>query len=482
MNNSHNYIGGEWIPSIKGGTLERRNPADDADLIGTFPASGPEDAQAAVAAVEAGRAEWASTAPEKRMQVLDKAADLILGRVDDLARELTREEGKPIAAATMEWTRAAGNLRLYAGEAVRSRGETFPVNGGSLVCSIREPVGIVLVVTPWNFPVAIPSRKIGPALAMGNGVVYKPSEVTPLTGKRLVEILLEAGLPARAIALVQGRGPELGEALITASPVKAVTFTGSYATGCLIHQLAGPDKRLQLEMGGKNPCIVLEDADPARAAQIIAQGAFTLTGQACTATSRVLVSRDVYDAVVEQVVAKAKAVRVGSGLDPNVTMGPLATQDQYDKVREMIEVGRSEGLKMVFCAEDTDPPIPEQGFFVAPTVFVDVPNNSRLSQEEIFGPVVCLRRVNSYEEALEQANSVEYGLAASIVTKDMDRALAFAHDIEAGVVKVNSGTVGVAMSAPFGGIKHSSNQTYKEQAGHGVMDFYTTTKTVYLAP
>ena len=306
MSNSHNYIGGEWIPSIKGGTLERRNPADDADLIGTFPASGPEDAQAAVAAVEAGRAEWASTAPEKRMQVLDRAADLILGRVDDLARELTREEGKPIAAATMEWTRAAGNLRLYAGEAVRSRGETFPVNGGSLVCSIREPVGIVLVVTPWNFPVAIPSRKIGPALAMGNGVVYKPSEVTPLTGKRLVEILLEAGLPARAIALVQGRGPELGEALITASPVKAVTFTGSYATGCLIHQLAGPDKRLQLEMGGKNPCIVLEDADPARAAQIIAQGAFTLTGQACTATSRVLVSGDVYDAVVEQVVAKAK--------------------------------------------------------------------------------------------------------------------------------------------------------------------------------
>jgi aldehyde dehydrogenase (NAD+) len=481
MNPLANYIGGRWSAARDGATFERRNPADPSDLIGRFPASGPADAAAAVTAVDSARLAWAKTDPEKRQDVLERAADLITRRVDELARELTREEGKILSSATQEWRRAAANFRLYAGEALRTVGETFPTADATLVCSVREPVGIVLAITPWNFPVSIPSRKIAPALATGNGVIYKPSEMTPLSGQRMVEILLEAGLPEGVIALVQGRGAELGEALIKPAAVSAVTFTGSYQTGCRIHQTAGPDKRLQLEMGGKNPCIVLEDADPVRAAQIATQGAFSLTGQACTATSRVLVAGNVYDAVVQEIVTRAKAFRIGNGLDPQVTMGPLASEAQYRKVLEMIDVGRAEKLREAFGARQLEAPLPETGYFVAPTVFVDVPPQSRLSREEIFGPVVCVSRVAGYDEALRLANAVEYGLAASIVTRDMGRALAFARDIDAGVIKVNSATGGVSLLAPFGGLKHSSNQTNKEQAGHGVMDFYTRTKTVYLS-
>jgi len=274
MTDYKNFIGGKWVAAAQGKTFERRNPADNRDLIGHFPASDAEDARQAVEKLEQSRREWAAAAPEKRMQVLEKAADLITGRIDELARDLTREEGKTLSSAKTEWTRAAANLRLYAGDAIRIRGETFPVQS-TLVYSKREPVGIVLAITPWNFPVAIPSRKIGPALATGNGVIFKPSEVTPLTGQHFVEILLEAGVPEGAIALIQGFGANVGEPLITADAVKAVTFTGSYPTGSLIHRLAGPGKRLQLEMGGKNPCIVLEDADPKKAAQIIAQGRIT---------------------------------------------------------------------------------------------------------------------------------------------------------------------------------------------------------------
>lgn len=479
MTAHQNFVAGAWTPAAQGATFERRNPADQSDCIGVFPASAAEDAARAVTAVEAGRQEWATAGAEARMRVLERAADIIEKRAGDLAVELTREEGKTIASATTEWRRAAANLRLYAGEAVRTRGETFPVDG-SLVYTRREPVGVVLAITPWNFPVSIPSRKIGPALAVGNGVIFKPSEVAPLTGQRFVEILLEAGVPAGVIALLQGRGADLGEALVTPPEVKAITFTGSYPTGCLIHRLAGPDKRLQLEMGGKNPCIVLGDADPVRAGEIIARGAFALTGQACTATSRAIVVGGLYDEVVGEVVKRAAAVRLGNGLDPDVTMGPLATEAQHKKVLGMVDIGKGEGLILAFDGDDAGSG-EAGGFFVGPKVFVDVPDDSLLAQEEIFGPVVCLQRAESYEAAVETANSVEYGLAASIVTKDFARALDFAKDIDAGIVKVNSATGGVALSAPFGGIKHSSNQTYKEQAGHGVMDFYTTVKTVYLA-
>ncbi|HEY0270980.1 MAG TPA: aldehyde dehydrogenase family protein [Sphingomonas sp.] len=478
----HNFIDGAWCGAADGATYERRNPARGEDLIGLFPQSGRADVVKAASVLNTGWRKWAQTPAETRVEILNRAADIIVARADALGADLTREEGKTLGSAVMEWKRAAANLRLYAGEAVRTRGETYPA-GGQLVYSARAPLGVVAVITPWNFPISLPSRKIGPALATGNAVLYKPSEITPLTGRRFVEILLEAGIPDDAIALLQGGGAALGEAIVTAPEVKAVTFTGSYKVGAAIHGLAGPGRRLQLEMGGKNACIVMPDADPKRAAQIIVQGAFNLTGQACTATSRAIIVGDLHDAVVEQVVALARAMKVGDGTDKATQIGPMATKAQYDKVRWAIDTARSEGLTPVLAPDS----LPERGeadggFFASPTVFADVPPTSILAREEIFGPVLATHKAASYEEAVALANATDYGLAASIVTNDYKVIEAFARDIDAGIVKINSPTGGVSGTAPFGGIKNSSNQTYREQAGHGVMDFYTTTRTVYLAP
>lgn len=477
----HNFVAGQWSDALDGTTFERRNPAHGDDIIGDFPQSGSADVAAAAAALDKGWRGWAATAPETRVEILNRAADIILQRLDALATDLTREEGKTIGSAKMEWKRAAANLRLYAGEAVRTRGETYPVED-ALVYSVRQPLGVVLAITPWNFPVSIPSRKIGPALATGNAVLYKPSEAAPLTGRNLVEVLLEAGIPADAIALLHGGGAALGEALVEAPQVKAVTFTGSYAVGAAIHRAAGPGRRLQLEMGGKNACIVMPDADPDRAARIIAQGAFNLTGQACTATSRAIIVGDLHDTVIERVVAAAGKMVAGDGLDSATTMGPMATKAQYDKVRAAIARAKADGLKMVLGPDE----LPERseaegGFFIPPTIFGDVPHDSWLAREEIFGPVLAFHQVADYAEAIAIANDTDYGLAASIVTNDLKTIEAFSRDIDAGIIKVNSATGGVSGTAPFGGIKNSSNQAYREQAGHGVMDFYTSTRTVYLA-
>lgn len=477
----HNFIAGGWCGAADGGTFERRNPARGEDVIGLFPQSGAADVERACAHLEAGWPKWAATPHERRVEILNRAADLIMERIDAYARDLTREEGKTIGSARMEWTRAAANLRLYAGEAVRTRGETYP-SGEGLVYSVRAPLGVIAAITPWNFPVAIPSRKIGPALATGNAVLYKPSEITPLTGRNFVQALLDAGVPSEAIALIQGGGAELGQAIVTAPQVRAVTFTGSYAVGAAIHAAAGPGRRLQLEMGGKNACIVMPDADVARAATIIAQGAFNLTGQACTATSRAIVVGDNHDAIVERVAQIASGMTHGDGMDAATKMGPMATPTQYEKVREAIAAARAEGLEPILGAE----PLPaldgaHGGLFVSPTIFADVPASSMLARDEIFGPVLAFHRAADYEEAVALANATDYGLAASIVTNDYGTIERFARDIDAGVVKVNSATGGVSGAAPFGGIKNSSNQTYREQAGLGVMDFYTTSRTVYLA-
>ena len=479
MSNNENFIAGNWQPAALGKTFERRNPADTSDVIGTFPASGPQDVAAAIAGLTAGAAAWAKSSPEVRMQVLERMADLMLARIDELARDLTREEGKTLAEATNEVKRTAANFRLYAGEALRLRGETFPADGNQIVLTLRRPVGIVAAITPWNFPISIPARKIGPALAAGNAVIFKPAGLTPLLGQRLVELLLEAGLPPETIALVQGNGADVGEAIVAGA--NAITFTGSYATGCGIYALAGPERRTQLEMGGKNPCVVLEDADPDVAANVIARGAFGLSGQACTGTSRVLAVGSIYDKIVDRVAAKADAISVGNGLTSGVGMGPQASETQMKTVLRYIALGQEEGGRLIAGGARVSGDGFDNGWFVRPTVFADMPANARMQKEEIFGPVVGLQRIDDLDQALAMANDVEYGLAASLVTRDVGKVIEFADRIDAGIVKVNSPTTGVALTAPFGGIKHSSNQTYKEQAGHGVMDFYTSTKTVYLA-
>ena len=475
-----NLIGGVWAGSASGRTRERRNPANECEIVAVSPESDATDAHEAVSAVAAGYREWADRGPEARAAVLNRAADIMAAQADDLARELVREEGKTLAEALTETRRTPVNLRFYAGEALRLAGSTFATGDGSLVYTAREPVGVVVAITPWNFPLNIPSRKLGPALAAGNGVVFKPSEVTPLMGQRLVEALVDAGIPAGALALVHGGG-EIGAALVADRRVAAVTFTGSYDVGATIHRTVGPSQRCQLEMGGKNPVVVLDDADIDRAADIITRGAFGLSGQACTGTSRVIVHDAVHDALVDRLIEAARSRRVGDGLSDGVHMGPLATRAQLTKVRSYLELAAAEGAKLRAGDESLDEDL-AHGYFTRPVVLTDVEASSRLAQEEIFGPVLAVLRVASFDEAVAVANNTEYGLSAGIVTRDIGRALAFARNVDAGLVKVNQPTTGMAMNAPFGGLKNSSTQTFKEQAGDTMMHFYTVDKTVYVSP
>jgi aldehyde dehydrogenase (NAD+) len=345
------------------------------------------------------------------------------------------------------------------------------------VFTTRTPVGVVAAITPWNFPLNIPSRKLGPALAAGNGVVFKPSEVTPRSGQRLVEALVEAGVPAGALALVHGHA-EVGRALVADPRVGAVTFTGSTAVGEAIHSTVSASVRCQLEMGGKNALVVAEDADLDRAAGIIAKGAFGLSGQACTGTSRVIVFESVKEALLDRVMERAQAAVVGNGLDQGVTMGPLANRAQWDKYKDFVTSSGRTGARLEMPLRE---PQLDGGYFAHPAIFSEVEPDARLAQEEVFAPVLAFITVASYDEAVKVANNTIYGLSAGIVTSSMATAMSFARDIEAGVVKVNQATNGMAMNAPFGGVKMSSTQTYKEQAGSTMMHFYTTDRTVYFS-
>lgn len=475
-----NYIGGDWVWPASGGSFDRVNPARPDELVSVAPESGPQDVDDAIAHLAEHRHGWAATSPEKRADVLVAAADILARQAEDLAVELVREEGKTLAEARMETTRTPQNLRYFAGEALRMTGETYPTGDGSLVFSRREPVGVVAAITPWNFPLNIPSRKLGPALAAGNAVVYKPSEVTPLMGQRLVEALVQAGVPSGALALVHGHA-EVGRAMVANDEVSAVTFTGSTEVGTAIHEVTGVDVRTQLEMGGKNALVVLDDSDLDRAAAIISKGAFGLSGQACTGTSRVVVHEAVADELVRRIADVARGARVGNGLDDGVTFGPLANQAQLDKFHHYVNGGPAVGSTLVEPTDAYSAP-PGGGHFVRPTIFRDVDPLSALAQEEIFSPVLAFITVGSYDEAVRVVNNTRYGLSAGIVTSEISRAIQFSEDVATGLVKVNQATNGMAMNAPFGGMKHSSTQTFKEQAGASMMSFYTSDKTVYFTP
>ncbi|MFJ6096499.1 aldehyde dehydrogenase family protein [Williamsia muralis] len=476
-----NFIGGRWTPARSGATFERYNPANSDDLVGTFPSSDEDDVSAAVDGLVSGFAEWSCTAPEARAATLEAAADLLADRAESLVAELIREEGKTAAEARMEVGRTPMNLRFYAGEAVRSTGNTYPAPGQGLVYTVREPFGVIGAITPWNFPLNIPSRKIGPALAAGNTVLFKPSELTPLMGQRLVEALLDAGLPANAIALVHGDG-KAGAAVVADERVTAVTFTGSTEVGRRIHREVGPARRVQLEMGGKNPVVVLDDADLDKAAALIVKGAFGLSGQACTGTSRVIAAAAIHDELVRKVVALAEALTVGAGTAAGVAMGPLASQDQLAKFMHYVEVGKDEGAQLVSGGERLQHDEYSRGFFARPAVFTDTARDMRIVTEEVFGPLLAFQRAQSFDDAVELANATSFGLSASIVTGNLARATMFADRSRTGLVKINQPTTGMAMNAPFGGYKDSSTQTFKEQAGPTLMQFYQSEKTIYLNP
>jgi aldehyde dehydrogenase (NAD+) len=472
-----NFIDGRWLPAISGETFERRNPADQDDVVGTFPASGAADVHAAVDALDKAAPEWAATAPERRAAILESAAAHLESRSAELIAELVREEGKTTAEATMEVSRTPANLRFYAGEATRTTGDTYPAAGTGLVYTLREPVGIVAAITPWNFPLNIPSRKLGPALAAGNPVLFKPSEITPLMGQRLVEAMLAGGLPPTAIALVHG-GADAGAAMVADPRVAAVTFTGSTRVGRLIHREVGPDRRVQLEMGGKNPVVVAEDANLDAAAALIMKGAFGLSGQACTGTSRVIAVDAVHDELLERVIAKTEELTVGPGADASVDMGPLASAAQLETFLAYVRAGEDDGATL----RTGGTTMGRGGFFVRPAVFSDTTPTMRIVREEVFGPLLAFQRAVSLDDAVRLANATEYGLSAAIVTNDLAAATQFASRSKSGLVKINQPTTGMAMNAPFGGYKASSTQTFKEQAGASMMGFYTLEKTVYLNP
>ena len=477
METCKNLIGGEWVGASDHASFETRNPARADEVLAVFPsATAADTAQAVAAAAEAFPA-WAATPAPARGAILFKAAELLTERLDEVARTLTREEGKTLAEATGEVVRARDILRYYGGEGWRIGGDVLPANApNAMLYSRREPLGVVAAITPWNFPIAIPAWKIAPALVYGNAVVFKPASATPLTALRLVECLVDAGLPAGVLSLVTGSGSVVGGALAGDPVVRGLTFTGSHDTGSSIYARATEHyARVQLEMGGKNPTIVLDDADLGLAVKLAVMGGFSLTGQSCTATSRVIVEEGIADRFAAALAEAANALNVGDGLESGIQMGPAVSEEQLETDLDYVRIGREEGAELLAGGGRAG----EGGHFLRPTVFDGVDVHSRLAQEEIFGPVIGIVRARDLDDAIFKANAVGYGLAASICTNDLRRAMTFVDRIEAGVVKVNEPTTGLALQAPFGGFKQSSANTFKEQ-GPAAVDFYTRTKTVYI--
>jgi 2,5-dioxopentanoate dehydrogenase len=472
-----NLIGGQWVDASTGATFENRNPAKGDEVIGTFPMATREDGRRAIQAAREALPGWATLPPPARGVILDKASQIIDSRLDEMARILTREEGKTFAEARGEVMRARDIFRYYSGEGWRAGGEVLPSNtDGELLYTRREPLGVISIITPWNFPVAIPAWKMAPALAYGNTVVFKPASLAPQIGLELVNALVEAGIPEGVVNYVTGSGREVGDEMIASPDVNGISFTGSYAVGTQIYAKAVKNlTRVQLEMGGKNPMVVLDDASLDLATKLAVAGGFGVTGQACTATSRVIVEEGIADDFVRSLAEAARSLQVGDGLESGTQMGPAVDEGQLETDLSYVKVGQEEGAKLVAGGDLAR----SGGHFVQPTVFDFVEPTMRIAQEEIFGPVIGVIRAKDFDDALEKANNIGYGLSAGVVTNDLQKAFAFANRIEAGVVKVNEPTTGLALQAPFGGFKRSSANTFKEQ-GQAAVEFYTRIKTVYI--
>ncbi|MFC0471265.1 aldehyde dehydrogenase family protein [Halalkalibacter kiskunsagensis] len=474
------YIDGEWLLSESQKTFESINPADTSDVVGVFQQATAEEVNKAIESANNAFPDWAATSPAKRAAILNKAADILEGKVDQYGEELTREEGKIISAAKGEVKRTAQTLRYYAVEGLSFTGETFPNDDPNMdVFTQREPLGVISVITPWNFPISIPARKIAPALITGNTVVFKPSSDTPLIALRLVEALHEAGIPKGVINFVTGSASKIGDGLMTHPAVRAVTFTGSTQAGEDIHRKVALTTRTQMELGGKNPLIVMDDADLNQAAQLAVNGGFSLTGQACTGTSRVIVMKSVAEEFTQKLVEKTQKLIIKNGLNEEATIGPLANQKQLSNVLKYIEIGKEEGATLQYGGQQLKESSYDAGYFIEPAIFTNVLPTMRIAQEEIFGPVIAVISVEDYKEAIKVANDVEYGLSASIVTNNLKLAKQFTKDIEAGTVKVNRTTTGNLINAPFGGLKKSSTSTFRESGRVG-LEFFTQIKTVYI--
>ena len=475
-----NLVGGKWVESQTQKTFSNVNPANTDEVVGLFQSSSAQEVQAACDVAAKAQPEWAGLPAPRRGEYLFKAAELLESRLDKLAEEMTREEGKTLPESKGEVKRAINIFRYFGGEGARSFSYQIPSERPNVFCyTLRKPLGVVGLITPWNFPSAIPAWKMAPALVAGNTVVIKPASLAPLSAYRLVEALVEAGIPAGAINYVTGSGGSAGNALLENPAIRAISFTGSCEVGNQLHQkMSGRKVRIQLEMGGKNPTIVLKDADLDYAADVLVNGAFFSTGQKCTACSRAIIEKAVYEPLVEKLVAKTQKLKVGNGLDADVQIGPAVDASQLETDLKYIEIAKGEGAQLLCGGKRLTGGIYDKGYFVEPAIISGVTPEMRIAQEEVFGPVLGLMVANNFEDAMRLANCVKFGLSASIVSRDLMRVHQFINNIEAGLITVNLPTAGVEYQLPFGGTKESSFGM-REQ-GPLALDFYTESRTVYL--
>jgi aldehyde dehydrogenase (NAD+) len=475
-----NYINGEWIESVSNKTTENINPANTDDIIGTVKLSTREEARAAVEAAANAFHSWRTTPAPTRGKIVARFAQILEREKESTAQLLTREEGKTVAESRGELQRSINVADFCAGEARRLNGETIqselPLN---FAYTIKQPLGVVACITPWNFPVAIPVWKIAPALVAGNTVVFKPATITPATATRIVELFEEAGMPKGVLNLIIGSGSEAGDEIINHAAVKAISFTGSNGVGIRLYEQASRrGAKVQCEMGGKNPVVVLEDADMDLAVESTAQGAFGSTGQRCTATSRAVVVNEIADEFVKRIVEKAKSLRIGDGMNPNTDVGPSVDESQFKTVLDYINIGKEDGATLMCGGAKAEGEGLDKGYFVQPTVFDNVMPDKRIAREEIFGPVLSVQRVKNFDEAMRVANDCEYGLSSSIFSNDASRIFRFVDEIETGMTHINSPTTGGEAHIPFGGIKATG--IGEREQGSTALDFYTELKVVYV--
>lgn len=471
-----NLIAGEWIGADHAST--NINPSDLSDTIGYYASASAKDVADAIAAARVAFPAWARSSPELRADMLEKISTEILARREELGSMLSREEGKTIVEGVGEVVRAGRIFRYFAGEALRVTGERLAsVRSGIEVEIIREPEGVIGIITPWNFPIAIPAWKIAPALAYGNTVVFKPADLVPGSAWLLADIIHRAGVPSGVFNLVMGRGSIVGDAIVKSPLIRAVSFTGSVQTGRQIGMACMErGKKVQMEMGGKNPLVICADTDLDVAVSVALNGSYFSTGQRCTASSRLIVEDSVHDAFVERLVKRLSDTKVGHALDPETEIGPVASAPQLQQDLNYIDIGQSDGAELVFGGRTLNRPT--EGYFLQPALFVGTTNDMRINREEVFGPVASVIRVSDYEEAVSVANDTEFGLSSGICTSSLAKATDFKHRSGAGMVMVNTPTAGVDYHVPFGGRKNSSYGP-REQGAHA-RDFYTALKTVYM--
>jgi alpha-ketoglutaric semialdehyde dehydrogenase len=475
-----NFIDGEWVESSTGETFEDRNPADTRDVVGIFQKSAKADVDAAVDAAKRAFAKWRLVPAPRRAEIVFRAAEILIERKEDCARDMTREMGKVLNETRGDVQEAIDAAYYNAGEGRRLFGPTVPSElPNKFAMAIRQPIGVCGMITPWNFPMAISSWKLLPAIVCGNTCVIKPAQDTPLSTFNLVRALTDAGLPKGVINIVSGFGPDAGMPIVEHKDVRAVSLTGSSAVGKIVGTAAAQTfKHCSLELGGKNPMIVLDDANLDLAIEGGLWGGFGTTGQRCTATSRIIVQKGVYREFVERYVERAKKLKVGNGLDETVEMGPAINERQLNTDLSYVEIGKDEGAKLLCGGNRLDKGNYQYGWFMEPTVFTDVDPKMRIAQEEIFGPVVSIIPCDGLDDAIEIANGIEYGLSSSLYTKDVNKAFAAMRDLYTGITYINAPTIGAEVHLPFGGTKATGNG--HREGGIGAVDFYTEWKAIYV--